>query len=670
MSVLVKSVAWARAGGFSASLNTNQHLRFIPAGGGRISYYGGSGRYQQIVYSFPGYSQEQTLTVSEAFKILPVWGGSENYYAYRSSAGLFLNSRNISGQSYVHTIFAKTIQTDIFGWDTQVGSPTATARIVYSASEGSNSILVVKKLDFSGQPSVESGNYNAQINGDVALSQNGSFCGVYQTTSPANKIRIFERQASSLVQKGLEITLPAAVKGLKLNDAGNRFVAVTGSRFFTFDFINGAWTQISEIAISGGTSFSDGVIQMNAEGDVVIIRSDVILTFVFNSGAWVAQEAIDGTGFGELAVTKNFNEIAFNIFAGISSSFEIYRSTITETLYDEPIIEIGQSFSARLQTNFSTNLVVVEDELNRAISTWTATGLPPGLAINGVTGQITGTPTTEGEFSATITATGPGGSSTETVQFIVQSAFPIFVGAVRATAIYAGATVARAIYYGAQKLWPAPSVSLLLHMDGANGSTAFIDASGNYAVTAVGNAAISTAFSKFGGASASFDGSGDYLQISTSSNPTPFDFYGQDFTIDFWVYRISGRGLISTRKDPVYSPWSLQIGASGAIFLLIQTSSNTFSSNGFLGSTTIPANQWTHVAWVCRLNRHFVFVNGVVDQNINGHSQAILQSYSLPSNIYIGTDGDGAFQGYIDELRAVRGEAAYTANFTPPMQPY
>jgi hypothetical protein len=646
MSVLVKSVAWARGGGFSASLNTNQNLRFIPAGGGRISYYGGSGRYQQIEYFFPGYSQEQTLTVSGAFKILPVWADSENYYAYRSSSGLFLNSRNIAGQTYVHTIFAKTIQTDIFGWDTQVGSPTATARIVYSASEGSNSILVVKKLDSFGEPSVESGNYNAQINGDVALSQNGLFCGVYQTTSPANKIRIFERQASSLVQKGLEITLPAAVKGLKLNDAGNRFVAVTGSRFFTFDFINGAWTQISEIAISGGTSFSDGVIQMNAEGDVVIIRSDVILTFVFNNGAWVAQEAIDGTGFGELAVTKNFNEIAFNIFAGISSSFEIYRSTITETLYDEPIIEIGQSFSARLQTNFSTNLVVVDDELNRAISTWTATGLPTGLAINGATGQITGTPTTEGEFSATITATGPGGSSTESVAFVViLSEIPIFLGYTRVRAVYAGATDAKAIYYGHQLLWNVPGwepstlqnnlLAFYRLNDDGTGGLSLSDSSGNNrTLTNANSVSLSTGVIQ---GAALFAGTGHSLSASISFNPS------QPYTISMWVNVATLRNYFSLFAGSAAGTLNIHGDSSGGL------SWNNGASGDFSQSAFFPANQWIHCVFLRgSANAMSIYKNGTLVKTATGST-----NYSPITQVDVGNVrhmGGFEFSGRIDAL--------------------
>ena len=54
-------------------------------------------------------------------------------------------------------------------------------------------------------------------------------------------------------------------------------------------------------------------------------------------------------------------------------------------------------------------------------------------------------------------------------------------------------------------------VSLYLKMNGANGSTSFLDSSRfGHTVTANGNAQVSTAQSKFGGASAAFDGNGDF----------------------------------------------------------------------------------------------------------------------------------------------------------------
>ena len=88
-------------------------------------------------------------------------------------------------------------------------------------------------------------------------------------------------------------------------------------------------------------------------------------------------------------------------------------------------------------------------------------------------------------------------------------------------------------------IWPPmgdpywSSVSLLLHMNGSNGSTTFTDSSSNnYTVTAYGHAQISTAQSKFGGASGLFDGSVDYIRATPSTNLQ----FGGDFTLELQVY--------------------------------------------------------------------------------------------------------------------------------------
>ena len=85
------------------------------------------------------------------------------------------------------------------------------------------------------------------------------------------------------------------------------------------------------------------------------------------------------------------------------------------------------------------------------------------------------------------------------------------------------------------------SVALLLHCDGSNGSTTFTDSSPTpKTVTAYGNAQISTARSQFGGASALFDGSGDYLLVGAAADFKHLHDDSTDYTIEGWIYWSGG----------------------------------------------------------------------------------------------------------------------------------
>ena len=154
-----------------------------------------------------------------------------------------------------------------------------------------------------------------------------------------------------------------------------------------------------------------------------------------------------------------------------------------------PSILRGQNFAA-VQGQYFTGLAAVENWEHRPINSWSATGLPDGLTIDTSTGVITGTPTGFGSLTASITATGPGGSDTEFIIFTIAATPPIFAGAIRATAIYAGAAVAKAIYYGAKKLWPPPkyheildSLATINPADGSRGHSKFLDAGLNLAAS-------------------------------------------------------------------------------------------------------------------------------------------------------------------------------------------
>lgn len=210
------------------------------------------------------------------------------------------------------------------------------------------------------------------------------------------------------------------------------------------------------------------------------------------------------------------------------------------------------------------------------------------------------------------------------------------------------------------------NVSLLLHGDGANGSTSFIDSSPTpKTVTAAGNAQISTAQSRFGG-SIVFDGSGDYLLLGGQSD---FAFGLSDFTIECFYYPISAGGsnfgtLIDTRASgESFASGRLSIFHNGGLALSFQ------GATGIVASSALAALQWHHVAMVRSSGITRGYLNGVqVGGNINDSV-----SYGIGSSRpIIGSNLSfvSGLNGYIDELRITKGIARYTANFTPPTAPF
>jgi hypothetical protein len=243
------------------------------------------------------------------------------------------------------------------------------------------------------------------------------------------------------------------------------------------------------------------------------------------------------------------------------------------------------------------------------------------------------------------------------------------VGARRAGAASGLWTANEQVLLRRAALWPNDSffsnVSLLLHMNGANTSPAFTDNSPSpKAVTALGNAQISTAQSKFGGASGLFDGTGDYCQ---TPNNAAFQFGSGNFTIEYWVYPTSLTGIKQHINPDNGSNTSYAILTSGSALLYylssVGGSSWDVASGVSIGTATL--NTWQHIALVRNGNVFTPYLNGVAGTTTT--SSATL--FNFTSKLTIGSDGPVTpltpFQGYMDEVRITKGVARYTANFTP-----
>lgn len=206
------------------------------------------------------------------------------------------------------------------------------------------------------------------------------------------------------------------------------------------------------------------------------------------------------------------------------------------------------------------------------------------------------------------------------------------------------------------------NVSLLLHGDGTDGSTTIVDSSPSpKTVTAVGNAQISTAQSKFGGSSIAFDGAGDYLNIASSA---AFGFSTSDFTLEYFLRSsLSGTQIhIDTRIANPYETAPELYSINATLF---------FYTNGgqvITGTNALSANTWHHIAISKSATSTRLFVDG--QQVGSTYSDAL--DYGSARPLYIGAtyEGNAPLNGYIDDLRITKGVARYTSNFIPPIAPF
>jgi hypothetical protein len=180
----------------------------------------------------------------------------------------------------------------------------------------------------------------------------------------------------------------------------------------------------------------------------------------------------------------------------------------------------------------------------------------------------------------------------------------------------------------------------------------------------VGNAQISTAQFKFGGASMYFDGAGDYLITNVPTNNL-YIFGPSDFTIEFWLYSVNFSTPVNTQIVVDFRPTSID-GAYPCIYFVSGQIFYYVSSTNVITGTTLSSSQWYHIALSRSGTNTKLFVNGTQVGSTYTDSNSYLCGANRPA---IGCRGfllgDNSYNGYIDDLRITKA-ARYTANFTPP----
>jgi len=175
------------------------------------------------------------------------------------------------------------------------------------------------------------------------------------------------------------------------------------------------------------------------------------------------------------------------------------------------------------------------------------------------------------------------------------------------------------------------------------------------APSAFGGANSPTA-STSGSGSLSFNGSNQALTTNDTAN-----LGSGNFTVEFWVYfnSVSGGTIVSNYN-----------GSGGGYYSVSYSSSyiywyNWSSSTYVLGTTPPTANTWIHYAIVKNGSTLTLYYNGAVDVSTSDTT-----NYNGTTNLVVGAQSSSSpLNGYLSNLRIVKGTAIYTSTFTPPTAP-
>jgi hypothetical protein len=195
------------------------------------------------------------------------------------------------------------------------------------------------------------------------------------------------------------------------------------------------------------------------------------------------------------------------------------------------------------------------------------------------------------------------------------------------------------------------SVSLLLHMEGSNGSTTIQDSSSNSRTPTSVTGSLTTTKSKFGASSFS-GGSVVWTGVYATNIDSPY-------TIEAWVYRSSSSNAaanIFMFGDETY----------GRVYIYHKPDNRLeYEQFGigvrFSSSSAVPLDAWYHLAVVRTSGANtLIFINGVQIGSISN------SAFGNNSRFTVFAPDSNHF---IDEVRLTATDV-YTSSFTPPTGPF
>ena len=192
----------------------------------------------------------------------------------------------------------------------------------------------------------------------------------------------------------------------------------------------------------------------------------------------------------------------------------------------------------------------------------------------------------------------------------------------------------------------------------------------SYESTLARNTVLSSTFTPVESYSVYFDGTGD--SVYTPAN-TALALGSSDFTIELW-YNPTGRlrefpSLINNGNFAA-NKWQLNDRHSyNSNKVAFHVYAYATSAAMLVSNTPIANGTWYHVA-VTRSDSTFrLFVNGVLEANATQAGSITGASDSIYIGRDLNQDSFTPYTGYISNARIIIGNALYTENFSPPLEP-
>jgi hypothetical protein len=180
------------------------------------------------------------------------------------------------------------------------------------------------------------------------------------------------------------------------------------------------------------------------------------------------------------------------------------------------------------------------------------------------------------------------------------------------------------------------------------------------AASTTGSPTVSTS----GSGSLSFNGSNQAFRYAGQSG---FAYGTGDFTIEFWMYP----NTFSASYRTIYESRDVSNTGNGPLIYFHPSGGLLVYLNGAdrISGAVVTAGQWSHIA-VCRISGSTkAYINGTQ----TGSTYSDSTNYTIGSNVpVIGANYTGnaaIFDGYVSNLRVVKGVGVYTGTFTPSTSP-